>query len=42
VRFRDEILPELKGLLDDEDDILLSLAEEFGKEQKYYHFCRVE
>jgi len=33
VRFREEILPELKGLLEDEDDVLLALADELGKEQ---------
>jgi serine/threonine-protein phosphatase 2A regulatory subunit A len=33
VRFRDEVLPDIKELLEDEDDILLAIAEELGKEQ---------
>eukprot|EP01123_Difflugia_compressa_P009273 TRINITY_DN301_c0_g1_i1.p1 TRINITY_DN301_c0_g1~~TRINITY_DN301_c0_g1_i1.p1 ORF type:complete len:580 (+),score=93.60 TRINITY_DN301_c0_g1_i1:112-1851(+) len=32
-RFRDEIIPEVKALLDDDDDILLALADELGKDE---------
>jgi len=32
-RFREEVIPDLKDLLDDEDDVLLALAEELGKDE---------
>jgi serine/threonine-protein phosphatase 2A regulatory subunit A len=37
-RFREEVIPKLKDLLEDEDEILLALAEELGNEQNIDHF----